>query len=209
MSETVSLQGWIQRQIKAVEEDGESVARFVLVAGDGGAVFDTLHAPFRLEDGGPGAEKLAALLEEVIEQSREIFPAKKQTMVTVQAESGKQNILARWQKMVIGKNASSAGNGLLSSSDAATAAVMNAFAETMKTILASANTQIAVLTKSLEGAHTQALDLLELRREEKAQSALENEENHTVQQKLLTNFAEYAPQLANAAIEAFGKGKPS
>lgn len=104
MAET--LEAFLKRQLRNVDESGKSAAIVRLVVAESGQQFDSWPAPLREEEGGPGPEKMGAEIEELCHGYGESFPSGKQFQMVVVVEDRTGNERGRYIKTVFGKNAS-------------------------------------------------------------------------------------------------------
>jgi hypothetical protein len=159
MAET--LESWITRQLKVVDEDGRATAQILLQAGDGGQVWDRWDKPLRSEEGGPGPHDLATLIDEVINGAAEEWPAKKSHQVMLTALDGNGAERGRWVKSVKGKSQTASGS-MLASESVQHASAMQMHVETMKVLLGASNHQVALQQQTISEllSHTSTLSQL-------------------------------------------------
>lgn len=206
MAET--LEAWLTRQLRTVEEDGKCTCQLLLQAGDGGQVWDRWDMPLRQEEGGPGAYALSTLISEVIDGAAEEWPASRmhQVMVTALDRSGGDR--GRWVKSVKGKS-KTASHTMLASESVQHAAAMQAQVETTKVLLAACNNQIMMQQATIDALLRNVGVLTALICENKVEQALTQQgEQGEIQKELWGMAKEVGPEIVRAVITNMAtKGK--
>jgi hypothetical protein len=175
----MNLLTWAQRTLRVVETDGQTVAR-VRLTGSDGSIWHTWDAPLPAPDA--WADEAEALLAEL---ARELPP--RRTSVTFAAEDRTGAIVSQCPRTIAGSNRA-AGEAV--SEQRALADAMASIVRTCEATLASANTQIATLTRTVEALgqrHSDALDLIGALQEQRtlqAQQAAAGETGAMLQQAM-------------------------
>lgn len=212
MAET--LEAWLTRQLRSVSEDGKSTRAIRLCAGDGGETWERWDAPLRKEEGGPGPEKLAEIIEEVIRGSAEEWPAKSTVQIMIAAEDGEGIVRAKRLQSVRGKSQTSNG-AALGGEALQHAEASRAHADTTKTLLAIAQTQNKGLAEHNQNLMEKLEILIEKLLNEKLEHMMESAANAeggkpVLDEELTKAFLDKLGPLAEMLINTYGpKGPPS
>ena len=102
MAET--LESFLDRQLRVVDESGKNTRTIRLCVADTGETFERWDSPLRVEEQGPGAERLAHDIEELVRGYAETFPAKSRVQMKIVAEDGEGSARGIHVKTVAGTN---------------------------------------------------------------------------------------------------------
>lgn len=190
-----SLEMWMGRMLRDVDEDGCQTASIHLQAGDGGQTWDRWDKPLRESENGPGPAALAHLIEEVISNAAEDWPAKKDHLVMLVALDGNGNDRGRWSKHIKGRS-KTANVTMLASESVQHASAMQMHTETTKTLLGSANHQIQLQHKTIEMLLGQYQGMIGMFMQTKLEGALESDkQSGEIQKEMWETFKESTPQI--------------
>jgi hypothetical protein len=185
--------------IKEVDADGGSTKRIRLTSSDG-ATWEVWEAPFPPVD--QWIQEADALVGELANE----WPAKRVQVMFV-AEDASGGVRSQCPKTVLGKNKSA--SDMFGNDSRALTQSMEAQATTMERILGSANSQIGVLTKTVdtlgEQVH-QLLDYIVQREEHEALRKAERGESPELG-KIITEALQSLPALITVLEEAKAKKK--
>lgn len=99
-----SLEAFLERALRTVEESGKSTRAIRLTVAETGETFERWDSPLTKEAGGPGPAKLAEDIEDLIRSYAESFPAKSQVQMAIIAEDGEGSAKSRHIRTVRGTN---------------------------------------------------------------------------------------------------------
>jgi len=203
MAETIEM--WLTRQLRDVEEDGKETATIQLVAGDANSVLDRWDKPLRHSEGGPKIRELTELIQEIISSNAETWSAKRTHAVTVIALDGHGIERARYPLQVRGKSQSAQAN-MNASESVQHASAMQAHVETMRTLLGAATHQNQLLSEQNEKLMHTVTTLTGQLLSQKIEKALEKEEKTTeMQQEMWETAKALTPQMMAMAVGLLSK----
>jgi len=193
----VNIAGWARRVIKEVDSDGGSTKEIRLTTSDG-TVWEVWEAPFESVE--QWVQEADGLLTELANE----WPAKR-LQVTFTAEDASGGVRSQCPKTIMGKNKAAAD--MFGGESRALTQSMEAQAQTMERILGSANTQIGVLTKTVEGLGEQVHQLLDYICQREEHEALKRSDGGDGNElgKLVSEAMQSLPALV--AILEDGKAK--
>jgi hypothetical protein len=208
MAET--LEAWLTRQLRAVEQNGKSTQAVRLSDAASGKTHERWDSPLRKEEGGEGPQALADIIGEVIDGLCQSANVRQTLEFEIVCEDGERNERARYLLHKKGKSTSTNGTAF-SPETAHVAQIGQAQAETTQTLLRSANAQIQQQQKLIEQLVDQNhgyIKLLFQAELEKKEVELENSENtNSVQLELLKQLVEKAEPLVGLLMNTMGGGK--
>jgi hypothetical protein len=208
MAET--LDAWLTRQLRAVEQNGKSTQAVRLSDAASGKTHERWDAPLRKEEGGEGAESLANIINEVIDGLTHSANVRQMLEFEVVCEDGERNERSRFVINKKGKSTNTNGS-VFSPETAHVAQIGQAQAETTQYLLRAANAQIQQQQKLIEQLTEQLHGYIKLLFQvelEKKEAELNNAEGtNTVQLELLKQLVEKAEPLVGLLMHTMGGGK--
>lgn len=201
-----SLEAWITRQLRLVEESGKSTRAFRLCAADTGKTWERFDSPLRLEEeGGLGPAKLAEEMELVIRNTSEEVPARTTFQVSVVAEDGEGLERATFVKSVRGRS-TTANGAILGGEHMHLAQAGQVHTEITKSLLGMQHTVNASLQKQNERQTEQINFLIETLTEKRIEKALNDEEQkEDVAEKMTHALSEQVGPLMEMVMNAINK----
>lgn len=161
MAET--LDAFIKRQLRIVEEDGKNVTSIHLTPVDGdGTPFDSWYAPLGKDQGGPGPEGIADEVETLCHGYAEQFPKGKSVQFAVICRDKNGSERGRHLKQVFGQNVSSKGGAGLLGGDQSIAEGARIHVETTKGLLNTMVANFSIMGEQLRGTMEQNSALMYL-----------------------------------------------
>ena len=195
-----TIEQWLERVTRQVDEDGAHTRRILLAAADGGMTWETWEGPFGESSDGIPIASLATEIEDVANSLAEEWPKRRhQILLIAQDKDGSER--SRFPKSIMGK-AANATNAVMGGQHAALDSIMNSFAETMKNLLGQANSQLNVQGRRIEQDSEHITQLIDVIRAHKEQEIINMQETGTqdAMQKLLEAAAEQGPGLLELLI---------
>jgi hypothetical protein len=207
-----TLEAWLSRQLRAVEQNGKSTQAVRLSDAASGKTHERWDSPLRKEEGGEGPEGLANIIGEVIDGMCHSANVRQTLEFEIVCEDGERNERARYLLHKKGKSTSTNG-AAFSPETAHVAAIGQAQAETTQALLRSANAQIQQQQKLIEQLTEQLHGYIQLLLQsdlEKKEAILENsEEGNSVQIQLMKELLAKSEPLISLFMGAMQGGKPS
>jgi hypothetical protein len=146
-----TLEAFLSRHIRQVNEEGHTVKCFRLEVCETGKVFDSWFSPFRAEEQGPGPAKLAEEIEDVCKGFADSFPARSGQAIEMQivAENTQGKDVGYYIRKVFGTNKSGKSSSILGG-DTSIAEGARLHVETTRQLQAALVTHINLQTQQIK-----------------------------------------------------------
>jgi hypothetical protein len=201
MAETIEQ--WLNRCTRVVDEDGASTRKITLVTADGGTVWETWEGPFGSQQGGMPLADLAKEMTDCIDGLAEEWSKKRHTILLIAlAADGTER--SRHLKAVMGK-VQGGSNAMMGGTHASVDTVLLSLAETMKTVLniANANMNMIQAAREKDQEHIAGMQSLIIANKEKEMITVE--QNSDSMSRLVDMLTENAGPL----LELMTASKPA
>jgi hypothetical protein len=207
-----TLENWLKRQLRAVEQSGASTQQIWLSDASSGKIHERWDAPLRTEEGGPGPDGLAEILNEVIDGLCHSANVRQTLEFEIVCMDGQKPPMERARYLLHKKGKSTSTNGAAFSPETAhVAAIGQAQAETTQALLRSANAQIQqqqnLITQLTEQLHGYIQLLLQSDLEKKEVILEGAAETNSVQIELMKQLLEKSGPLIELFMSTMGGGK--
>lgn len=208
MAET--LDRFLDRQLRVVETDGKNTATIRLVELDSQQTFERWDRPLTKEAGGPGPEKLASDIDDLITGYRDDFPKNVTVQMGVIAEDADGATRGKWVKSLRGKSES--GSRSMIGGDVSLAEGSRLHVETTKRLLEMATAQNSLFAQQVKQVMEQSQTFMVLMMNEQMQRVnAQTEHAETTaggdeqMQRMLEKIYENMAPLVALGVEALKK----